>query len=530
MSLDNSSRAQCTHTGRTLRRLVLALLVCLPAGAAAQSTVVLIVERSNAVVAEGVATVVAPDTLLTGRSLLALGDRWSVTNTQSGARLLGETLAESADLDLAVLRVSGLGLAPVGVAESAPEPGRIVDSVHNDGGRSRGLVTALDESGVEHTAAYPAGQFAAPLVNNCGQLVALNRTPLEGRGRRMRIADLSLPRRATGIRSIRAFFQERDLPLLPVDTPCTSLAQQIETLEAQTQISANEQARLSTLKTELQRRAEELERAQREISAELAAERAARERLAEAAAASEQERQRERQEQAEQREAAERQREQAQREIEAQEAEIERQREQAQREIEAREAEIERQREQAQREIEARETALGQAQEDRSQLMLKALLTGVVALLVILAALVLLRRRKDELASQGRELSAAESRLAAATKTFPDVLLAGRFPEGTPARLRINGNALARAPHGLVLGRHPESVDLVLDHSKVSRQHLRITLVENRVYITDLNSLNGTRVNDSDLEPGTAFEVRHDDILSIGETEVQIKIMDEVDA
>ena len=491
---------------------MLALLVCLPAGAAAQSTVVLIVERSNAVVAEGVATVVAPDTLLTGRSLLALGDRWSVTNTQSGARLLGETLAESADLDLAVLRVSGLGLAPVGVAESAPEPGRIVDSVHNDGGRSRGLVTALDESGVEHTAAYPAGQFAAPLVNNCGQLVALNRTPLEGRGRRMRIADLSLPRRATGIKSIRAFFQERDLPLLPVDTPCTSLAQQIETLEAQTQISANEQARLSTLKTELQRRAEELERAQREISAELAAERAARERLAEAAAASEQERQRERQEQAEQREAA------------------ERQRAAAQREIAAREAEIERQRAAAQREIEAREAALGQAREDRSQLMLKALLTGVVALLVILAALVLLRRRKDELASQGRELSAAESRLAAATKTFPDVLLAGRFPEGTPARLRINGNALARAPHGLVLGRHPESVDLVLDHSKVSRQHLRITLVDNRVYITDLNSLNGTRVNDSDLEPGTAFEVRHDDILSIGETEVQIKIMDEVDA
>lgn len=491
---------------------MLALLVCLPAGAAAQSTVVLIVERSNAVVAEGVATVVAPDTLLTGRSLLALGDRWSVTNTQSGARLLGETLAESADLDLAVLRVSGLGLAPVGVAESAPEPGRIVDSVHNDGGRSRGLVTALDESGVEHTAAYPAGQFAAPLVNNCGQLVALNRTPLEGRGRRMRIADLSLPRRATGIKSIRAFFQERDLPLLPVDTPCTSLAQQIETLEAQTQISANEQARLSTLKTELQRRAEELERAQREISAELAAERAARERLAEAAAASEQERQRERQEQAEQREAA------------------ERQRAAAQREIAAREAEIERQRAAAQREIEAREAALGQAREDRSQLMLKALLTGVVALLVILAALVLLRRRKDELASQGRELSAAESRLAAATKTFPDVLLAGRFPEGTPARLRINGNALARAPHGLVLGRHPESVDLVLDHSKVSRQHLRITLVDNRVYITDLNSLNGTRVNDSDLEPGTAFEVRHDDVLSIGETEVQIKIMDEVDA
>ena len=519
MSLNNLSRARFTRTGPALRRLALALLVWFPAGAAAQSTVVLVVERRNTVVAEGVATVVAPDTLLTGRSLLALGDRWSVTNTQSGARLLGETLAESADLDLAVLRVSGLGLAPLGVAGGAPEPGRIVDSVHNDGGRSRGLVTALDESGVEHTAAYPAGQFAAPLVNNCGQLIALNRTPLEGRGRRMRIADLTLPRRATGIESIRAFFQERGLPLIPADTPCESLAQQIEALEAQTQISANEQARLGTLRTELQRRAEELERTQQEISAalearsaELAAERAERERLAEAAAATEQERERERREQAEQREAA------------------ERERAAAQREIEARETEIERQRAATQREIEAREAALGQAREDRSQLMLKALLTGVVALLVILAALVLLRRRKDELASQSRELSAAESRLAAETKTFPDLLLAGRFPDGTPARLRINGNALARAQHGLVLGRHPESVDLVLDNSEVSRQHLRITLVENRLYITDLNSLNGTRVNDTDLEPGTAFEVSHDDILGIGDTEVQMKIMDEVDA
>ena len=448
-----------------MRLLGLALLLHFPAGAAAQSTVVLIVERHNAVVAEGVATVVAPDTLLTSLSLLSLGDRWSVTNAQSGARLLGETLAESSDLDLAVLRVSGLGLPPLGVAERTPEPDRIVYSVHNDGGRSRGLLKSLvDEASVEHTAAYPAGQFAAPLVNNCGQLIALNRTPLAGWGRR--IADLPLLRRATSIESIRAFFQERDLPLIPANTPCTSL-------EEQTQISADEQARL-------QRENEELER--------------------------------ERREETERREAA------------------EREREEAQRESEAKEAEIERQREAAQRESEAKEAALSQAREDRSQLLLKALLAGVAALLVILTALVLLRRRKNELASQGRELSAVESRLAAEAKTFADVLLAGRFPDGTPARLRINGNALARAPNGLVLGRHPESVDLVLDNVEISRQHVRITLVENRIYITDLNSLNGTKVNGTDLEPGTAFEVRHDDILSLGDTEAQMKILDEVDA
>lgn len=38
------------------------------------------------------------------------------------------------------------------------------------------------------------------------------------------------------------------------------------------------------------------------------------------------------------------------------------------------------------------------------------------------------------------------------------------------------------------------------------------------------------KVNDAALEPGTAFEVSHDGILSVGDTEVQMKIMDEVDA
>ena len=181
---------------------------------------------------------------------------------------------------------------------------------------------------------------------------------------------------------------------------------------------------------------------------------------------------------------------------------------------------MERQREEAQREVETRDSALER----------QLLVAGAIALPVIAVAFVLLRRRKGALESQGGELSAAESRLAAETKTFPDVLLAGRFPDGSTARLKINGNALARAPDGLVLGRHPEIVDLVLNHPEISREHLRIRLAENKLYITDLQSSNGTQINSAYLEPGVAFEVSHDDILGIGDTEVQLKIMDEANA
>src|SRR5271157_4592959 len=45
-----------------------------------------------------------------------------------------------------------------------------------------------------------------------------------------------------------------------------------------------------------------------------------------------------------------------------------------------------------------------------------------------------------------------------------------------------------------ILGRHPDC-DIVLDSGAVSRQHARVVRVDNKFYIEDMQSRNGTYVN-----------------------------------
>jgi phosphoserine phosphatase RsbU/P len=56
------------------------------------------------------------------------------------------------------------------------------------------------------------------------------------------------------------------------------------------------------------------------------------------------------------------------------------------------------------------------------------------------------------------------------------------------------GGVFALDRESAVLGRHPDC-DIVLDSGAVSRQHARIQRVENRIYIEDMQSRNGTYVN-----------------------------------
>ncbi len=56
------------------------------------------------------------------------------------------------------------------------------------------------------------------------------------------------------------------------------------------------------------------------------------------------------------------------------------------------------------------------------------------------------------------------------------------------------GGVIALDRESAILGRHPEC-DIVLDSGAVSRQHARIQRVDDRFYIEDMQSRNGTYVN-----------------------------------
>lgn len=78
----------------------------------------------------------------------------------------------------------------------------------------------------------------------------------------------------------------------------------------------------------------------------------------------------------------------------------------------------------------------------------------------------------------------------------------------------------------LVVGRHPDC-DIVLTNSrKVSRKHCCLALVNNRILVRDLGSMNGVRVNGKDVSHESPVKIG--DLLQIGDVDFKVDMVEEV--
>ena len=80
-------------------------------------------------------------------------------------------------------------------------------------------------------------------------------------------------------------------------------------------------------------------------------------------------------------------------------------------------------------------------------------------------------------------------------------LLSGDDGNGRPLRLMIAEPLLQGSYPGVSVGRHPALCELVIDEPGISQRHFRLSLNHGRLWVEDLNSLNGTRVDDLELTP-----------------------------
>lgn len=80
-------------------------------------------------------------------------------------------------------------------------------------------------------------------------------------------------------------------------------------------------------------------------------------------------------------------------------------------------------------------------------------------------------------------------------------LLSAGEREGRSARFVFGETELSRAYLGLTVGRHPALCERVLADESVSRRHFRIGLADGKLFVEDLNSLNGTFLDDRELAP-----------------------------
>lgn len=103
--------------------------------------------------------------------------------------------------------------------------------------------------------------------------------------------------------------------------------------------------------------------------------------------------------------------------------------------------------------------------------------------------------------------------------------LFGLLADGEPWEHYIPFSMLAR-DGGILIGRDPESVDLMLPETGVSRVHARIELGTTGLVISDMNSTNGLEVNDQHINTySPRVSIYDGSTIRLGETALRVEIV-----
>lgn len=455
--------------------------------------------------ATGQAVLIAEQLLLVDSGLIEAGDQYIVEDPDTGARLVASLFDSDEDSGLALLSVPSLDGDPVTVALEQSEAGRQVHLLVAGGAMRPGAMHShVERDGqllYRFTSVAGDGEAGAPLMNNCDELLAVSQS-----ARRPRREDGQL-NLSGNLASLTGYLDERSVSYARSDEVCPSIEERLAAAEEERQRLEEEQAAL-------EQAANEAEQQNQERIVEIEAEQQALEERLQAQAA-----------ELEERQAQLAEKEELQRALEAEREQLEAQTE----ELEAQTEELEAER--LEQEEAAREAAEALAREQAEAAATRRIawysIGGGALALALLAVLVRsrFRARQRRLDESEEELADARKTLASHTATFPDFVLYGRAPDGKDVRIKVNGDALARAENGQVIGRSASDADHVIGLKSVSRRHALLRVDGVSLTVEDLGSLNGTRLNGIELAKGKPMTVSPGSTLALGEVTLTVHFL-----
>ena len=463
--------------------------------------------EGNRLAAEGSGFVVdEAGYVLTNAHLLAGSERLTVVSLKTGAELVARQVFARRDMNLALLRVRGLGLPALNLSERGAAVGRVVRTLRFDAGDSvrisQGTIGTYDtlpgeKAGdpavhlLHHNAVVTSKAFGMPVFNECGDVVAINTPDLErGHWPFQKNAEPRGTVFALRSRDIIAALMGRGIAYHAVEEACPSA---IERAEREREAA---KARADSINRAL---ADSVKAAKERIRAERAARLAAERAKARADSAS--------------RAVAD--------SVKAEKARADSIHRARADSIKAAAADsVKTAREQAADSLAAVEARSAQ----RLQWIIAA--GAALVLIAFLGWLLSSRRKKARLQSAESRLREAERVAETAPRTAPfSCVLEGRDPAGRAFALRISAIALG-APSGAILGRSPDRADFVIDHESISREHVRLTVSGGDLYAEDLDALNGTRVNGRALDPRERVSLQNGDHLEVGPVVFQVRLVE----
>ena len=158
----------------------------------------------------------------------------------------------------------------------------------------------------------------------------------------------------------------------------------------------------------------------------------------------------------------------------------------------------------------AKADSLKAAKEKAAQRLRWGIVGGVGLVLLALLGWLLFSRRElvtalknpRQLVQQMRRRVTKKEGIGAIAKgPKHGLVLAGFNSRGDRVRIELSPARFASQRLGISLGRHPDLVDEIVADAGVSRRHLRIAAEGDQFYVEDLNSSNGTFLNEQHLSP-----------------------------
>jgi hypothetical protein len=104
-----------------------------------------------------------------------------------------------------------------------------------------------------------------------------------------------------------------------------------------------------------------------------------------------------------------------------------------------------------------------------------------------------------------------------------EYLLDGTDDKGIRYKLRVPDRQL-RAEAGILIGRNPEGSPYIINHADVSRRHARMRMMQDRIFIEDLGSTNGTSVNGQSIDNKGPISVIIGDQIIIGSVVLKLQV------
>lgn len=470
--------------------------------------------------------------VLTNAHLIAKAEGLTVLSLKTGAELVAQQVFASRAMNLALLHVQGLNLPPLRLSGQGAAVGRAVQTLQFDAAGkirlARGTIGAYQDLRgkkashpvahlLQHNALITAQAFGMPLLNECGDVVAIN-LPDPSRG--------SWPFRKAkpqgaifALRSgdIIAALKDREIAHTVVEAKCLSAVERAERDRKATADSL----KAAQAQADSASQAAEKAQAQADAASQAAKKAKAKERVAQRAKA-----------RADSAEKAVADSLQAAR---ATADSLKRAQARADSASKAAADSLKTAKAKADSASKATADSLQAVEAKAAQQLQWGLAAGAgLVLLALLGWWLSARRKQEQLQQAESRLSEAEHSAEAAHQAAANApqpapfrcLLEGQDPTGRPFALTLSALALSERA-GVTLGRSPANAEFIIDHEEVSREHVRLRCDDGELYAEDLNALNGTKVNGRLLNPRQQVLLQNNDRLEVGPVVFVVRLVQE---